>query len=207
MQMRKKTRQYIKKAIREGISVRQGRDEDLTAFYELMRATSRRKRIAHRSRKYYDHAWEIFSQQNQTVMLMATHEDKLLAARTVYRFGSHAAEFHAGSRDDAATMNPDYLLVWEGIKWAQGQGCSTYDMWGIPNEIAVAPSGEDGPPESQRTDGMWGVYQFKRGFSTNVVCYLGAYDYVYKPVFYGMIANRFVNTDTLDRATAWLDWL
>jgi hypothetical protein len=50
------------------------------------------------------------------VLLMALYDDELLAARTVYRFGSHAAEFHAGSRDDAASMNPDYLLVWEGIR-------------------------------------------------------------------------------------------
>jgi lipid II:glycine glycyltransferase (peptidoglycan interpeptide bridge formation enzyme) len=207
MQMRKKTRQYIKKAVREGVSVRQGRGEDLTAFYELMRATSRRKRIAHRSREYYDSAWEIFSQQNQTALLMAFHEDELLAARTVYRFGSHAAEFHAGSSDDAATMNPDYLLVWEAMKWAQAQGCSTYDLWGIPNEIGVAPSGEDDIPEPHRTDGMWGVYQFKRGFGTNIVCYVGTYDYVYKPVLYGLTANRFVNTDALDRVAAWLDWL
>ena len=46
MQMRKKTRQYIRKAIREGITIRQGREEDLAAFFELTQATSRRKRIA-----------------------------------------------------------------------------------------------------------------------------------------------------------------
>ena len=138
---------------------------------------------------------------------MAYYEDKLLSARSVYQFGSHAAEFHAGSTEDAASMNPDYLLVWEAMKWAQAQGCSTYDLWGIPNEISDAPSGEEDAPEPHRTDGMWGIYQFKRGFSTNVVRYVGAYDYVYQPVLHRLVTNRFVNSDTIERVTAWLDRL
>jgi hypothetical protein len=80
-------------------------------------------------------------------------------------------------------------------------------MWGIPNEIGVTTSGEDNIPKPDRTDGMWGVYQFKRGFGTNTVCYVGAYDYVYKPFLYGLITNRFLPSNVLDRATAWLDWL
>lgn len=207
IQMRKKTRQYVRKAIREGITVRQGREEDLAAFYELMLATSRRKRIAHRSREYYNNMWELFSDKQQSVLLMAYHEDKLLAARTAYHFGGHAAEFHAGSKDGAAAMNPDYLLVWEAIKWAQAQGCTTYDLWGIPNEISLVDGDEDSLPKPERTDGMWGVYQFKRGFGTNVVCYVGAYDYVYSPIFHRLATNSFINSDVFDRATAWLDWL
>jgi len=207
MQMRKKTRQYIRKAAREGIAVRQGRNEDLVAFYELMQDTSRRKRIPHRSRKYYSHLWELLSRQQQTVLLMAYHDDRLLAVRTAYCFGSHAAEFHAGSIDGAAVMNPDYLLVWEAVKWAQAQGCSTYDLWGIPNEISLTTFDEDDLPKPDRTDGMWGVYQFKRGFGTNIVCYVGAYDYVYKPAFHRLISNRYLNGDLLERATAWLDRL
>jgi lipid II:glycine glycyltransferase (peptidoglycan interpeptide bridge formation enzyme) len=102
-------------------------------------------------------------------------------------------------------MRPDYLLVWEAIKWAHAQGCTTYDLWGIPNEISLATSGEDKFLKSNRTDGMWGVYQFKRGFGTNIVCYVGAYDYVYKPAFYRLISSKLVNADILDRASAWLD--
>jgi lipid II:glycine glycyltransferase (peptidoglycan interpeptide bridge formation enzyme) len=204
-QMRKKTRQYIRKAVREGITVRRGCAEDLADVYELMRATCRRKRIACRSRAYYEHEWACCSGGDQAALLMALRGDELVAARTVYRFGHHAAEFHAGSRDDAVGMHPDYLLVWEAIQWAQAQGCSTYDLWGIPDEIGLAAGKADGCPEPDRTGGMWGVYHFKRGFGTQIVSYVGAYDYVYNPILYRLIANRFVSSDLLDRASARLD--
>lgn len=207
MQMRKKTRQYIRKAIREGITIRAGSHEDLPAFYELMRATGRQRGFAHRSRDYYENAWRVFSVRNQAVLLMAFHEGQLLAVRTVYCFGEHAAEFHAGSSSYTTRLNPNHLLVWEGIKWAQKQGCSTYDLWGIPNEIGQTTNKENHIPKPHRTDGMWGVYQYKRGFSQNIVAYVGAYDYVYRPLLYALISNRHISADILGRAPAWMDWL
>ncbi len=60
---------------------------------------------------------------------------------------------------------PVYLLQWEAIRWAKQQGCTVYDLWGIP----------DYPEEvleeqfMNRSDGLWGVYRFKRGFGGKIV--------------------------------------
>jgi lipid II:glycine glycyltransferase (peptidoglycan interpeptide bridge formation enzyme) len=207
MQMRKKTRQHVRKAVREGITVRIGCRGDLSTFYDVMRYTSRRKHFPHRSRDYYEHEWQTFADSEQTVLLMAVHRNQIEAVDEVYCFGKHAAEFHAGSLDSSENLYANYLLVWEAIKWAKARGCRTCDMWGIPDEISQILADGNDPPASDRTDGLWGVYQFKRGFSRNIVCYVGAYDYVYSTLLYALISNRLFNVDTLQWVEAWLDWL
>jgi lipid II:glycine glycyltransferase (peptidoglycan interpeptide bridge formation enzyme) len=135
---------------------------------------------------------------------MALYQGELLAVRTAFYFGKHAAEFHAGSLDSPANLRPNYLLVWEAIKWAKEQGCCTYDLWGIPDEVGQAVSEGKEPPVSDRTDGLWGVYRFKSGFSKNIVFYIGAYDYVYVSSLYKLITNKFINANTLERIAAWM---
>jgi len=205
MQMRKKTRQYIRSAVREDITIRVGSQEDLPAYYEMMRATGHRNHFPARSREYYERQWQIFSKNNHCIILMAFLQDKLLAVRAIFCFGKHAAEFHAGSVPHNSNLHPNYLLVWEAIQWAKTQRCCSYDLWGIPTEVGNAVSEGNDPPPINRTDGLWGVYQFKSGFSKNIVSYVGAYDYVYQPRLYSLLSNRFVRGDTLDRVMTWMD--
>ncbi len=203
--MRKKTRQYIRSATREGIQIRVGEYEDLPDFYRLLRLTSRRASFPIRSWDYYRREWQEFAGDDRYILLLAYLGDRLLAARIACRFGEHAAEFHAGSVDDFGGLHPNYLLVWEAIKWAQRHDCQTYDLWGIPAEAAdLAMNGEE-DPVFHRTDGLWGVYRFKSGFTKNIVNYVGAYDLVYASIPYRFITNRFVNGEVLERVARWMD--
>ena len=206
-QMRKKTRQYIRRAMREGITVRIGSRGDLGTFYKIMRRTSQRQGFPHRSRKYYENEWQTFASNEQIVLLMAVCGGQVRAVRTAYCLGRHAAEFHAGRVDHSENLHADYLLVWEAIKWAKRRGCTTYDLWGIPDEISQIPFAAGHPPVSDRTDGLWGVYRFKRGFSKDLVCYVGAYDYVYSAIPYALISHEFFNAKAWQWIQAWLDQL
>jgi peptidoglycan pentaglycine glycine transferase (the first glycine) len=205
--MRKKTRQYIRYAARNGVTVREGGREDLPAFYDLIRRTAQRGRFSIRVRDYYEHQWQAFADTDQVALLMAIYQGQLLAGRTVFHFGDHAAEFHAGSSDECRHLRPDYLLVWEAIKWAKARGCCTYDLWGIPDEVGRAIYEGEGLPVPERHDGLWGVYQFKRGFSRNVVFYTSAYDYVFSPVLYTLVTNRLLSGDLLDQMATRMDLL
>lgn len=204
LQMRKKTRQYIHRAEREGMTVRFGNCSNLPAYYNLMRLTAKREHFTARSQKYYQDERETFSANHQGVLLLAFHKEELIAVRAIYRFGLHAAEFHAGSLT-VPSLHPNYLLVWEAIKWAQSQGCVTYDLWGIPDEISTIYSKGSEPPVVDRSDGLWGVYRFKSGFSKNIVSYIGPYDYVCQPAIYALITNRFVRGETVDGIIARID--
>lgn len=204
-QMRKKTRQHIRLAARQGVSVRVGGQDDLPAFYELMQITGRRCRFSPRVFDYYNYQWQIFASNDQTALLMAFYNQQLLAARMVFCFGEQAAEFHAGSSGEYRDLQPDCLLVWEAIRWAKARGSRTYDLWGIPDKAGQAVyEGKDLPREECLGD-LWGVYQFKRGFSKNVILHASAHDYVYSPLLYTLVTNRFLNGRVLDKSAVWAD--
>lgn len=73
-----------------------------------------------------------------------------------------------------------YGVQWAGIQWARAQGAGTYDMYGVP----------DADPETleahftERSDGLWGVYRFKRGWGGDVVRSAGAWDRAYNRLVY-----------------------
>jgi lipid II:glycine glycyltransferase (peptidoglycan interpeptide bridge formation enzyme) len=75
---------------------------------------------------------------------------------------------------------PNHALQWAAIRWAKSRGCATYDLWGVPDE-------DEATLEAQylnRSDGLWSVYRFKRGFGGRLVRYAGAFDRVYSPLLY-----------------------
>ena len=75
---------------------------------------------------------------------------------------------------------PTYLIQWEAMRWAAGQGCIEYDLWGAPDE-------DESSLEAQfktRSDGLWGVYRFKRGFGGDLKRSVGAWDKVFYPNMY-----------------------
>lgn len=204
-QMRKKTRQYIHKAEREGVTVRTAAKGDLPAFIELMEKTGKREHFPPRSRSYYELEWEGLSRDDGAVYFLAFHEDRLTAVRSAYRYGAHAAEFHAGHEDNGPEVHANYLLVWKCIEWARAGGCKTFDLWGIPDDIGGSIE-EDERQYARRTDGLWGVYHFKSGFCRNVVSYVGAFDYVYSPIPYAVFSNL-LNRDAVERLAVWVERL
>jgi len=75
---------------------------------------------------------------------------------------------------------PTYLLQWEAMRWAKTKSCTTYDLWGVPDE-------DEDALESQfttRSDGLWGVYRFKRGFGGQLKRSAPAFIRVYRPLLY-----------------------
>lgn len=205
LQMRKKTRQYIGRAEREGVTVKFGGMDDLPIYCSLMRQTSRREHFPARSEHYYKTEWETFSTEHRAALLLAYYQKQVIAARAIFCFGSHAAEFHAGSVDIPG-VHANYLLVWEAIKWAKAQGCLTYDLWGIPDELTTEENNYE-PNPTGRNDGLWGVYQFKRGFSKQMVSYIGAYDYVYSPVLYFQFNSIFLTGNWWEQIATAMDSL
>lgn len=206
-QMSKKTRQYIRRAAREGVTVRVGGCKDLSAFYDLMQITGQRGEFSPRIRDYYEYEWQTFDSNGQAVLLLAYYQDQLLAGRMAFCFGNRAAEFHAGSSDEHTGLRPNYLLAWEAIKWAKAQGCRTYDLWGIPDEVGQDVYEGKDLPQEERSDGLWGVYRFKRGFGKNVIYYVGAYDYIFSRPLYWLVTNRLLKNSALDTIATRLDLL
>lgn len=195
--MNQGTRRKIRLAAKRGVTVRFGDSNDLFAFNRLMALTGERDAFGVHSPAYYEKVYELFAPQGGSAqrkqacvaLLMASYEGKDLGGLMVFALGKKAWYLYGASSDEERQRMPNHALQWEAIRWARQQGCTTYDMWGIPDE-------DEEVLEAQfqtRHDGLWGVYGFKRGFGGQVVRMVGAWDRVYRPVRYAaykMAATR-----------------
>ncbi len=178
--MKPKTRYNIRLAARKGVTVRPGDEADLPSFYRLMQITAARDRFAIHSQDYYATAYRLFVPAGQGRLLLAEREGQLLAGLVACAFGDTAIYLYGASADEGRHLMPAYLLQWEAMLWARGQGYRFYDLWGVPDEEEAVL--EAGFPT--RRDGLWGVYRFKRGFGGRLVRTIGAWDLVYAPLRY-----------------------
>jgi peptidoglycan pentaglycine glycine transferase (the first glycine) len=179
-QMKSKTRYNVRLAERKGVTVREGTEHDLGLFYSLMVATGERDRFGVHSRVYYEAAYQLFVPRGIGRLLLAEYDGELIASVMVFACGNKAWYMYGASGDAHRNLMPNYLLQWKAMQWARAQGCRTYDLWGVPDEDEKTLEARF----LERQDGLWGVYRFKRGFGGRVVRYVGAWDYVYRPVLH-----------------------
>lgn len=207
-QFHQKTRYNIRYSSRKGVSFRIGDEDDFSMFHHLMQITGSRGEFTVRSLDYYRSEWQTFSKAKQIRLFIAEYDNQPIAVNVSAVFGRCAAYLHGGSSRDHANLQPNYLLMWEAMKWAHEQGCESFDLWGIPDEIGISVRQDDEElPKSDRTDGLWGVYRFKRGFSKNVVLFSSAHDYAYSPLLYALAMNRFFSIDIFENIASFIDRL
>jgi len=183
--MKQKTRYNIRLADRKGVTIRAGSQTEVATFFDLAQLTASRDDFGIHSLSYYQHAYNLFA-PGQSVLLIAEFEGTPLAGLMAFCQGKHAYYFYGASSNTHRNLMATYLIQWEAICWAKRQGCSYYDLWGIPN----ADAGTLEEQFQQRSDGLWGVYRFKRGFGGQVVRSVGAFDYVYIPWLYRLYKLR-----------------
>jgi lipid II:glycine glycyltransferase (peptidoglycan interpeptide bridge formation enzyme) len=185
--MKQKTRYNVRLARRKGVTVRSGDEGDLPAFYRLMETTAQRDGFGIHTQAYYEAAHRLFVSSGQGNLLLAEYDGQLLAGLVVLAgvHGTTACYMYGASSDEHRNLMPTYLLQWEAMIWAQEQGCRVYDLWGVPDENEAKLEVEF----TGRSDGLWGVYRFKRGFGGRLARSVGAWDLVYSPLRYWLYAT------------------
>lgn len=183
--MKPKTRYNIRLAARKGVTVQAS--DDLASYYQVMEVTSKRMHFHVHSLEYYQQAFQLFHPAGMCELLIAHFEGRALATVMVFAHGRQAYYLYGASSDEERNRKPTYPLQWEAIRWSKAQGCSEYDMWGIPDEDeeTLEAYGEE------REDGLWGVYRFKKGFGGTVKRTVPAMDRIYNPALYKLYLWRF----------------
>ena len=178
--MKQKTRYNIRLADRKGVKVEVS--DNLSQFHDLMKITGERDAFGVHSEEYYQKAFELFSQSGKCALLIASFEDKPLAGVMVFTHGKNAWYLYGASSNEYRNLMPTYLIQWKAMVYAKSLGCETYDLYGVPDEKFETLEEQF----SNRHDGLWGVYRFKRGFGGDLKRTVGAFDWVFKPLLYRM---------------------
>ncbi len=178
MRMKSKTRYNIRLAGRKDVVVQ--KSADVKAFHQMMLTTGSRDEFGIHSLNYYQKAYACFAPQDACALFIATYQDKPLAGLMAFAHGDTAWYFYGASTNQERNRMPTYLIQWKAIQWAKARGCRFYDMWGIPD----FPEDVLEEKFTERSDGLWGVYRFKRGFGGEVRRAVGAWDRVYHPLLY-----------------------
>lgn len=178
--MSQSTRRKVRVSHRKGVRYYEGTRDDVDTFASMMTTTGERNEFGVHEGDYYRMAYDLFVEDGTAALIMAEHEGEPLAGIMVFRGGDTAWYLYGASANDKRNLMASYGVQWEAILWAKRHGMRRYDMWGIPDE-------EEEDLEAgfqERTDGLWGVYGFKRGWGGEVVRSEGAWDKVYNPLIY-----------------------
>ena len=178
--MHHKSRDNIRLATRNGVTIRTGEASDLEMAYRLLRVTgagaSTPARVAttNRSSKRSPNPATIDSRwpRTKTSRLRSTSPPPSGRRRRV----------HPWRASVGPTPSPHAELPADVGSNALGQGSRVHPRstcGASPTKSASSRTEHETLPVTDRTDGLWGVYRFKRGFNGDVEYYVGADDFAY----------------------------
>ncbi|NLV74183.1 MAG: peptidoglycan bridge formation glycyltransferase FemA/FemB family protein [Chloroflexi bacterium] len=170
--MKQKWRYNIRLSERKGVVVREAGEEGMDAFYELLKITSERDYFAIHERAYYQAAFSCFKPGREVELLLAEYNGQPLAGLIVFCFNGVAYYLYGASSNERRELMVNHLTQWRAMQWAKERDCHSYDLWGVANK------------ESDASDQLASVGQFKSGFGGRTVRYAGAYDKVlFRPAY------------------------
>jgi lipid II:glycine glycyltransferase (peptidoglycan interpeptide bridge formation enzyme) len=171
--MRTNMRPNVRRAERNGVTVRAGSGDDIGTLHRLLRATADRQDFAPYPEGYYRAMWELFSSAGQAHLLVAEQGDTPISAVLLIAFRDTVLYKIGGWSGEAREARPNALMHWKAIDWSKQAGHRWYDLEGI--ELAVARAVMDGgAPPAASTDG---VSHFKLGFGGEVVVFPAAHNH------------------------------
>jgi peptidoglycan pentaglycine glycine transferase (the first glycine) len=177
-QMKRQTRQNIRRGEKQGISVHEGTQGDLHDFYEMYEATSQRQDFPVYPEEYYARMWQVFEPYGYIKLLLAKYGTEVISALLLVQFGDRVIAKILGWSGLHSDRRPNEALFWASIQWAKSHGYLCYDFEGINPIGAKAVLNGESLPESLRHSPDF----FKHGFGGQVVLYPEAYDRVSNPI-------------------------
>ncbi len=174
------TRRKIRQSHKNNVRYYRSTRREIETFNKLMQVTGSRNEFGVHEPKYYEMMYDLFVPKGDGMVFLAEHDGDPLAGIFDFGVGGTAIYLSGASSNAKRNLMASYGIQWTAIQWAKSRGCHTYDMWGIPDADVDALETQF----ESRSDGLWGVYGFKRGWGGEVVRSLGAWDKVYNPLVY-----------------------
>ena len=177
LQMKRNTRQKIRRSQRKGITVRDGCREDISSFYQLLRKTSDRGHFPIYPKSYFQELWRIFHPKDHFKLFIAQLNNEIVSALLLLTFGDTAGPKYCCWSGRYSDHSPNEGLHWEAIRWAKSYGFKYYDFEGIDRNCAVQIKEGNSSSRSQFSS----YTKFKLGFGGAVEINPPGYEYMPNP--------------------------
>lgn len=170
-----KTRYNIRLAQKKGVEIVEDTTEaGMEEYIRLLEETTERQNFYAHNSEYFRTMWKIFGGGSMIRILKAVYEGKTLACWILFFFnGVGYYPYGASSREHREVMASN-LLMWEALKLAKAEGCTSFDMWGALG------------PDADPKDKWFGFHKFKEGYSAPLMQSLPTHDLVINPPMYSL---------------------
>lgn len=172
----RRARRSIRRAGRDGVIVERvpASEANCRILYDLLAATAG-NRFGIRDLEYYSTCWRMYESSGDGQMFFVRGEDEVIAGAFAMKFAQTSLYKEGASVRRQADSSAQcglgahgvgHAMQWAIIQWARENGCVRHDMCGAP------PSALADDP----THPLHSVGEFKRGFTTEIIDHIGAYD-------------------------------
>ena len=155
--MRKTTRNLIRRGIKDGVTVEES--NDIQTCMSLYRKTSERHDFVPHTAITAE--FEEYRKRGAAELLIASYQSRHLAAAIVIDYNGQSMYRHGASIP--SKIPAAYVLQWEAMLRAKKRGMREYNLYGIADTDST-------------THPWWGLTVFKKGFGGTTRQYLHAHD-------------------------------
>ena len=128
--MKPKCRYNLRLALRKGVSVRVGDEDDVEVFYELLCQTAARQGFRICPRDYLHYVWRLFAPEDRARLFIASADGEPLAGIIATACGNRVSYGWGGLSPRRSNLMANYAVHWEAIRWARSIGKTYYDLAG-----------------------------------------------------------------------------
>lgn len=190
--MRKTTRQAVRKAEQEGVSVEITADpQAVERFWPLYETTKTRHQFVPFSKDFLLRQATEFAHDNRMYFAFAKYQGKDVVGALFVQFGDTVFYHHGASHKLPSSVPAAQLLHFASIKEAKRRGATRYNFWGIAPSVAPPKAGAmDGKPKIQPDPKhpFAGITTFKTGFGGYAIDYMHAQDLPLSPMYWKLWA-------------------
>jgi lipid II:glycine glycyltransferase (peptidoglycan interpeptide bridge formation enzyme) len=161
------TRYNIRLAQRKGVEVRLSDQSALPEFYKILKETGERDNFAIRPMSYFKTVMDAFGENMR--LYMVYYEGRPIVATMGLHYGDKLWYAYSGSSVEHRETKASHLMQWVLIQWALEEGCTFYDLRGVPGVL-------------DKTQQIYGLYEFKKSFSGALNEFIGELTLVRRPL-------------------------
>jgi len=190
-QMSSTTRYNVRMSQRRGVTVQSVQPEQLPTWYRLYAATIRRHGLEGHPRSYFRRLFRLFSHGPEGAprlrLLFARVGGSVAAGMILALSGRRAVYLFGASASRHTRLAPSHRLQWQAMQLARRQGCTSYDLFGIP-------------PSSNPSHPSHGLLRFKTGFGGTILRRRGCWDFPYDRWVYEQLRGLELGRDRFHRS-------